>query len=434
MNKLILVLSLSLILTSSASATIYKWVDENGAVNFTDDYNQVPPDYRDKIEEVNAAEVTPPTLSQASSRKIPVSSQSEKSTAQPPPIGQTLIREGDFAIRLVEVLKAGQAQSEAEAESILASVGIAPKNGWIADYPVTPDVIGELQTAVTEAAGSGKLAVNKDEAAKGFQDLIAQQGLPVKAEIQNQDAGVEQPYAEEAPPQDYPQYYEPSVIDNYFSDQGPPVVTYYPPPPDYGYLYAWVPYPFWYSGFWFPGFYCLHDFHKGFFVHGHRRFVSNHFWDSTTRGVGRIDPGRRRMGNSMANMPRPTRGFGSRLADNGASSILRRSFERPGLNRPAARIPNNRGSGGLSNFRGGVGASKPPMGYRSPSTGYSSSRPVPSGRPTYGSSSSHRGSFSHPEVRPARPPSSPSRSGSIGSHGSGLGSRGFSGGGGRSRR
>lgn len=98
-----------------------------------------------------------------------------------PPIAQTLIREGDFAVKLAEALKIGQAKSEAEAENMLASVGIAPKNGWIADYPVTPDVIGELQNAIVTAVDSGKLAMKKDEAMKTLQELTAQQGLPVNS-------------------------------------------------------------------------------------------------------------------------------------------------------------------------------------------------------------------------------------------------------------
>jgi len=31
-------------------ATIYKWVDEKGVVNFTDDYNKIPPAFREKVE------------------------------------------------------------------------------------------------------------------------------------------------------------------------------------------------------------------------------------------------------------------------------------------------------------------------------------------------------------------------------------------------
>jgi hypothetical protein len=32
------------------AATIYKWVDKDGVVNFTDAYEKVPPSYRDKVE------------------------------------------------------------------------------------------------------------------------------------------------------------------------------------------------------------------------------------------------------------------------------------------------------------------------------------------------------------------------------------------------
>lgn len=139
----------------------------------------------------------------------------------PPPTEQGLIREGSFAVKLVETLKIGGAKSEADAESILVSVGIAPRNGWIADYPVTPDIIGELQNAIGEAADSGKLSMKKDEAIKAFQDLIM--------DIKGQYVGVEpssgrQPYPE-------PYYYYP-----YF--------PYYPPYPYYygGYYRFYYPY------------------------------------------------------------------------------------------------------------------------------------------------------------------------------------------------
>jgi len=31
-------------------ATVYKWVDKEGVINFTDDYNQIPPQYRNQIQ------------------------------------------------------------------------------------------------------------------------------------------------------------------------------------------------------------------------------------------------------------------------------------------------------------------------------------------------------------------------------------------------
>jgi hypothetical protein len=420
MKKLIFILFL-LIFTSSAWATVYKWVDERGTVHFSDDLSKVPPDYRNKVEEVNITKTGPSIPSQVPSEKTAVSVQSVEAATQAPSIAQTLIREGDFAVKLADALKIGQAQSEAEAESMLASVGITPKNGWIADYPVTPDIIGELQDSITEAVDSGKLAMKKDEAMKVFQDLIAQQGLPVRADIESQYAGVQ-------PPQNYPDYYEPSAIDSYYYDQGPPIVTYYPPPWDYYYLYAWVPYPFWYTGFWFPGFFILHDFHRVVFVNGHRKFCSNHFWDSRTRGYGAIDPARRHMGNATANISRPAKGFTSHIASNGASSILRRGLEHTRPNRPTGVTPGYRGGGGLSNFRAGVSGVRPPMRYSLPSTGYSRRGRVPFGRPTYDSSFSHSGSLSHPRIGTGRSFSPPSRSGSSGFHSGGFGSRGSVGG------
>ena len=104
-----------------------------------------------------------------------VNAQSEQNKPGPPPIEQSLVREGSFAMKLVEALKMGQAKSEAEAESRLASVGIAPRNGWIADYPLTPDIIGEVRNAIGMALDSGKLAMNKDEALMAVQVLIDNQ-------------------------------------------------------------------------------------------------------------------------------------------------------------------------------------------------------------------------------------------------------------------
>jgi hypothetical protein len=106
-------------------------------------------------------------------------------------VSQGVVREGFLAVRLVETLKIGESKSEAEAENSLASVGIAPRNGWIADYPVTPGIIAELQNTIEEAADSGKLTMKKDEAIKAFQDLMM--------DIDGQYAGVEpspgrQPY------------------------------------------------------------------------------------------------------------------------------------------------------------------------------------------------------------------------------------------------
>ena len=102
---------------------------------------------------------------------------------------------------LAEGLKLGEVKNEAEAESKLASVGILPKNGWIADYPLTPEIIEQVRNAVSEAADSGKIAMKRDEAAKAFQDLVTS--------IESQHAEVEPPPASQPYPEpyDYPRYY-----------------------------------------------------------------------------------------------------------------------------------------------------------------------------------------------------------------------------------
>ena len=336
--KKVLVILLILFFASSAWAAIYRWVDKAGVVNFADDYSKVPPDYRNKVEEMNIAKMEPSTIPQTPLGTTNARARSEQQVAkQPPPIEQTLVREGDFAMKLAEALKIGRVQTEAEAESLLASVGIAPKNGWIADYPVTPDIIGELEKAVSEAGDAKRLPMGKNDALKVFRTTAVELELPIITELP-------QGYTE-GPPPTSPEYAEPSEIDNYYYAEGPPVVTYYPPPWDYSYMYAWIPSPFWYSGFYFPWFYVLHDFHR--VIHGHRHgdghghghghgdghacIVTNHTKDSRTGRIITIDPARRNSGRMSAGMgPAPARGFNSTDAKNGAQSILERSRGRAG--------------------------------------------------------------------------------------------------------
>jgi len=242
--------------------------------------------------------------------------QSERNSTESSQVSQPLVPEGDFAFKLVTALGLGTPVGEAQAEDMLTSVGIAPRNGWIADYPVTPDIIGELQDAVATAADSKKLPMEKVEALKAFHDLTTEFGLGVVPGDSGQ-------YAENRPGLDS------AVINNYYYEEGPPVVTYYPPPWDYYYLYAWVPYPFWYSGFFFPGFFALHDFHRVVRV-GHRQcVVSNHFFDHKTNRVFAIDPARRRTGETFRTTDiSRNRGLNTSDARRGAVSIFQRSRER----------------------------------------------------------------------------------------------------------
>ena len=253
--------------------------------------------------------------------------QSERSSSEAPPVSQALVPEGDFALKLATVLKLGTPASEAQAEDMLTSVGIAPRNGWIADYPVTPDIAGELQDAVATAADSKKLPMGKEEALKALQDVATEFGLAVLP-------GGSDTYAENQPQPN------PSVINNYYYEEGPPVVTYYPPPWDYYYLYGWVPYPFWHSGFFFRGFFVLHDFHRVVVV-GHRRCViSNHVINPVSKTVVRIDPVGRKTGEALRTRDiSRNRGFNSTEARRGADSIFQRSRER------AATMTTGQGSG-----------------------------------------------------------------------------------------
>jgi hypothetical protein len=160
-------------------------------------------------------------------------SQSGQGRPGAPPVQQKLVREGFFAVKLAEALKVGEVKSEAEAESKLASAGVFPKNGWIADYPLTPNVIAELENAIGEAADEGKLAMKRDEALKVFRDLIGS--------IESEYAQVEpdtgnQPYSEGYV---YPRFY---------------FYPYYYPFPYY------YPYPFY-----FGGYYRFH--HSPYFRH-----------------------------------------------------------------------------------------------------------------------------------------------------------------------
>jgi hypothetical protein len=236
----------------------------------------------------------------------------------PPAVSQQLVPEGDFALKLVPALGLGTPNSEAQAEDMLTSVGVAPKNGWIADYPVTPIIIGELQNSVVAAADDQKLPMGKDEALQAFQAVTTDFGLAVTPGSPGQ-------YAESQP------QLNPAVINNYYYEEGPPVVTYYSPPWDYFYLYAWVPYPFWCSGFYFPGFYVLNDFDTIVVLgHHHHRFrVTNHFFDRRVNRFVRIDPTTRTLGRAVHASLMRREGFRSPEARKAAGSIFNRSFARP---------------------------------------------------------------------------------------------------------
>jgi len=280
-----------------------------------------------------------------------VYAQAEQMKTGPPPIGQPLASEGTFAVNLASALGVATTGDEVAAESQLGDLGIAPRNGWIADYPVTPDIVVELQNAVANAADAGKLSMGKDEALKRLQDVTLGLGLPVRPYT----AGT--PY--EPTPASCQTYPNPMVINNDYVNEGPPVVTYYCPPPDYYALYAWVPCPFWWSDLWFPGFFILHDFHRVTRHHNKVVVISNHFNDVRNHRAFRVDPVERFRGRTFA-------GIGvshpQRFIATGVPRSERRVFNGPAVQRvpggrmtmpPATRggmtsSPSSHGGGGFS--------------------------------------------------------------------------------------
>jgi hypothetical protein len=222
------------------------------------------------------------------------------SSYQSPPVEQPLVREGDFAIKLAAELNLGTADDEETAVTLLAQVGVAPANGWLPDYPVTPQILGQLSEAITQAVADGSLRIAPGDADQILSRVAAEMSLPEPAG----SAGTE---TVATAPSDA------AVINTYYASEGPPIITYYAPPPQYLYLYDWVPYPAYWYGYWFSGFYICHNFTTTVFVtnnihHGHGDFhgygghpsrhnpgtrkaiVSNHFRDSATGRRVFVDP------------------------------------------------------------------------------------------------------------------------------------------------
>lgn len=296
-----------------------------------------------------------------------------------PPVEQPLVREGDFAVNLANGLGLTNSKDEAAAEDALSSVGTAPRNGWISDYPMTPDIIAEVRESTARAASAGSLRMAETEAT-GIVDKVGQDmKLPIMvageqreqyaqdgqyaqygageqygySESSSSSAGSE--YATTPPPSDEGLYGEqPGYIDNYYGENGPPVVSYYPPPWDYYWLYDWVPFPFWWGGFGFGGFFVLGDFDG--YHHGHH--FSNHYRDSNGR-FSRVAPATRATGTTTSSHLAGTNraGQGSRLNSPNA--------------REAARALANRGTGTAAGNRAGTisGSNRLSSGNRAGTSG-----------------------------------------------------------------
>jgi hypothetical protein len=331
----------------------------------------------------------------------PVGAQQAAAPSYPPSssVSAPLVREGDFAAALESALGLGSGRDEAAAENRLSDLGIAPKNGWIADYPVTPDIASEIQQGVIAASDAGKLGFGRDEAMNRLQGVLVGSGLIERPYDGSAYAAAPQPGA---PGYAYP---DQAALEDYYASQGPPVLTYYAPPPDYSYLYSYVDYPFWYSGFWLPGFFILRDFHRPFGPYG-RCFVSNHFVRPGTNTVYRVNASARLAGGAGAYATAPAHGFaaarsGAGMASAGASAggFAQRSQAgafRPGG--PSGLAPRSTFSQPRV-FNAPRVAMAPPHVAAPPSSGFSGSRssffsssPAPSG--SFRSSGSFGGGFS----------------------------------------
>lgn len=278
----------------------------------------------------------------------------------PPPVNAPVVREGDFAVKLANALGVSKSADEIEAESQLGDIGIAPRNGWIADYPVTPDVIGELQESVSSAAESKKISLSKEQATEAFAGVKIATGLALRPATAAAEGGAGSAQPQPSAPKEYPNT---TVVNNYYYNEGPPIVTYYEPPPAFTYLYVWVPFPFWWYGGWYPGFFVLHDFHRVVIMNGHAMRISNHYNAVNVHHMYRIDPESRWHGRTYA-------GIGAPRSHNYVSTGVRHSehqiFNGPHGNEhggPAAgqgsheRTPNYGGGHGQVGGHGGFGGS-----------------------------------------------------------------------------
>ncbi len=313
----------------------------------------------------------------------------QSSTSNRPPIGQPLVSEGEFAVELATALNLTSSHDEAAAEDALGSISIAPRNGWISDYPITPDIIAEVRESTARSASAGSLRMAETEATGIVDSVSTAMNLPIEvagakrayesgsssssnSEYESSSsfeyesrASSEYQSSSGTPPPEVSEYAVPTEVEEYYGNYGPPVVSYYPPPWDYGYLYAWVPWPFWWGGFGFGGFFILNDFDR----HDHFHHFSNHVTNangtvSRVNAVTRATGTGTRSSSTLAGAGRSTQG--SRLSSPNAQASAR-ATDRPGASRAAntagaSTTSRNLGSSGSSGNMGNTnGATRNPV-------------------------------------------------------------------------
>lgn len=116
---------------------------------------------------------------------------------------------------------------------------------------------------------------------------------------------------------------------DYYVTEGPPIITYYAPPPNYWYLYSWIPYPFWYGATAFAGYYILKDRHHHNHHGGHDSHASNGPYYGSGHNNYQANPGRNAIGPREGYRGGRTRGPGPWTQEVPRSMISRSgSFQR----------------------------------------------------------------------------------------------------------
>ena len=128
---LLLVLSVAL----PADAVIYRWVDENGSVNFDDDLERVPVDQR-------------PEMKVFAVKKPPAPSADDSPDAGP--------RQAAFARRVARDLGLQKSTTQ-DPVSVLQVVGIYPSVGWHPAGPLTLAIVDEVVATTVAAARAHRL-------------------------------------------------------------------------------------------------------------------------------------------------------------------------------------------------------------------------------------------------------------------------------------
>ena len=321
-----------------------------------------------------------------------ISVNAQSSTSKRPPIGQPLVSEGEFAEELATALNLTSSHDEAAAEDALASISIAPRNGWISDYPMTPDIIAEVRESAARSASAGSLRMAETEATGIVDSVSNAMNLPIEVaggkhayessssssssgssssseyessssfEYQSSSSS-EYESSSGAPPPEFSDYVAPTDVEEYYNDYGPPIVSYYPPPWGYSSLYAWVPWPFWWGGFGFGGFFILNDFDR----HDHFHHFSNHVTNANG-SVSRINAVTRATGtgtrstSTLAGASRSPQGsrLSSANARPSASAVMDRLAASRGANTAGASTTsrNLASSGSSRNMGNANGAAR----------------------------------------------------------------------------